>query len=74
MSKLGFADVPWVVRGTSWATAMMAWILFEEFIIDRHAWDRWLPFYRVGNLCVYDLAVAILLSGAFLLLNRTKPR
>ena len=74
MSKLNFADMPLVVRGATWATAMMAWILFEELIIDRHGWDRWLPFYRVGNLCVCDLGVAILLIGAFVALNRAGRR
>lgn len=36
----------------------MAWIMIEEWLIDRHGFDRFLPFYKVGDLCVYDLAVA----------------
>lgn len=63
MSKRSFSEMPLVVRGAAAATGFMAWVLFAELIIDRHGLDRWLPFYRLGNFCVYD-AVAIILIGA----------
>lgn len=41
----------------------MAWIMVEEFEIDGHSLVRFLPLYRYGNLCLYDLAVASLILG-----------
>jgi len=72
MTKLAFADLPWVVRGAVLATGFMAWILFEEIGIDRNGWDRFLLFYRVGKFCVYDLAMSLVLIGVFVMLNRRK--
>ena len=72
MTKLAFSDLPWVARGAVLATGFMAWILFEEIGIDRNGWDRYLPFYRLGKFCVYDLAMSIVLIAVFVMLNRRK--
>ena len=66
MQKIRFAELPIIVKITSLATLFIGWVLFEEFIIDRHGLDQYLPFYRVGNLCLYDAAMlAILIPGWF---------
>ena len=70
MNKVAFADLPLVVKFTSLGSIFMGWVLFAEFVVDRHGWDRVLPFYRVGNLCPYDLAVMVALAGAWLALHR----
>ena len=62
MRSVSFAALPLMVRLTSFTTIFMAWVMIEEWIIDRHGFDRYLPFYKVGNLCLYDLAVAIMLA------------
>ena len=72
MTKLAFSDLPWVARGAVLATGFMAWILFEEIGIDRNGWDRYLPFYRLGKFCVYDLAMSIVLIAVFVMLNRRR--
>jgi hypothetical protein len=38
-------------------TALNAWVIFEETIVDRHGLWRCMPFYRVGLFCVWDAAV-----------------
>ena len=59
------------------ASVFMAWVMIEEFEIDRHHLDRFLPFYKVGNLCVYDLAVLMLIAVLWISLRwaqREAPR
>lgn len=70
MQRLPFASLPAFVQFTSLATMFVGWVLFAEFVIDRHGYDRLLPFYRVGNFCPYDLAVLLLLAATWLLLRR----
>ncbi len=70
MQKISFAMLPGLVQFASIATFFIGWTLFAELIIDRHGLDRFLPFYRVGNLCPYDLAVVIMLAATWMLLRR----
>ena len=58
---IAFRSLPLIVRLTTFANLLMAWILFAELVIDRHGLDRYLPFYRVGNLCPYEIAVVAVL-------------
>ena len=48
----------------------MAWVMFAEPVIDRHGLDAWLPYYRVGNFCPYDVAVILALTAAWIRLSR----
>lgn len=70
MQKIPFAALPGLVQFTSLATLFIGWVLVAELIIDRHGLDRFLPLYRVGNLCPYDFAVVLALTGAWVLLRR----
>ena len=65
-----FAELPLAARLASFLSFFMAWVLFAELIIDRHGLDRFLPYYRVGNLCPYDLAVGALLVALWMRLHR----
>lgn len=57
-----FRTLPLSVRLATAATPFIAWVLIAEFVIDRHGFDRVLPYYRVGNICVYDAIVAALIG------------
>ena len=70
MQKITFAALPALVQFASLATIFVGWVLFAEFIIDRHGYDRFLPFYRVGKLCPYDFGVLLALAATWLLLRR----
>ncbi|MEQ1866345.1 MAG: hypothetical protein ABL996_17035 [Micropepsaceae bacterium] len=70
MQKTSFASLPGLVQLTSLGTLFIGWVLIAEFIIDRHGYDRFLPFYRVGNLCPYDLAVVVALAATWILMRR----
>jgi hypothetical protein len=38
-------------------TAINAWVIFEETVVDRHGLWRYMPFYRVGLFCAWDAFV-----------------
>jgi hypothetical protein len=73
MKTIAFTSLPLFVRLSALATWFMAWLLFAELVIDRHGLDTWLPYYRVGNFCPYDVAVIVALGIAWFRLNRPDP-
>jgi hypothetical protein len=38
-------------------TFINSWVIFEETVVDRHGLWRYMPFYKVGLFCVWDVAV-----------------
>ena len=50
------------VKFSLWMVLFLAWVVFEETVIDRQGIWRYLPLYRYGNLCIYDISVAMLLA------------
>ena len=70
MQRIAFAALPGLVQFTCLATIFIGWVLFAELIIDRHGYDRFLPLYRVGKICPYDLAVLLTLAMTWALLRR----
>ena len=74
MAKASLKEQPLVVKIAVFITFFNAWVLFEELVIDRHGLWRYLPFYKVGLFCVWDvLALAVIGLGLFLRLVRS-PR
>ena len=53
---------PGIVRFAVWLTFFNTWVLFEETIIDRHGLWEYMPYYRVGQLCSWDIGAMILLG------------
>lgn len=53
-----------VVRFAVWLTFFNTWVLFEETVIDRHGLWEYMPYYRVGKLCAWDIG-AMFLIGYF---------
>ena len=72
MARISFYQLPALVQVTTLGSLFMVWVMIEEFEIDRHRWDRYLPLYRYGNLCLYDLVAAVLIIGAWAIFLR-KP-
>jgi hypothetical protein len=60
MERLQFKHLPLVVKIAVGLVFNNAWWSIEEFVIDRRGLWRYMPGYRVGNGCVWDLAVATL--------------
>ena len=63
--KISFKSLPLLVRLTTMLSLFLAWLLFAELVIDRHGLDAYLPLYRVGNVCPYELAVLLLLAASW---------
>ena len=54
---IAFKSLPLIVRLSTVGNVFIAWVLIAEFVIDRYGLDAYLPLYRVGDVCVYELAV-----------------
>ncbi len=66
MEKLRFAQLPVSVKIAMAFTFYNSFVLFEEFVIDRGGWYRYLPLYRFQKLCVWDYtAIALILAAIF---------
>jgi hypothetical protein len=57
MKKSITRRLPLIARIAIAMTFINAWIIFEETIVDRHGLWRYMPYYRVGLFCVWDVAV-----------------
>jgi len=66
MSKVSFKDLPFGVKAAVFVSFFTAWVMFEEFVIDRLGLWRFLPFYEVGLFCVWDV-LALVVIGCGLL-------
>ena len=61
---IAFKVLPLIVRIATFMSFFFAWVLFAELVIDRYGLDRYLPYYRVADVCVYELLVGgVLLFG-----------
>ena len=72
MKKVSFAELPWIVRIVLGIAGFNMWWSVEEFVIDRFGAWRYLPDYKFGRLCVWDLTVALLIAAAIWRLSRTR--
>ena len=51
-----------MIRFAVWLTFFNTWVLFEETIVDRYGWWEYMPYYRVGQLCSWDIGAMVLLG------------
>lgn len=70
MTAIKFANLPLSVRIMTCASIFMAWVMVAEFVIDRYRFDEFIPYYRVGDVCPYDLLVAGLVFVFWVLAHR----
>jgi len=60
MASVSFRELPLIVKIAIGIAFNNAWWSIEEFVIDRSNVWRYMPDYRVGKVCVWDLTVALL--------------
>ncbi|MGH9646293.1 MAG: hypothetical protein ACRD4E_05690 [Bryobacteraceae bacterium] len=63
MAKLSFKQLPLIAKVAIGVSFLNTWVLFEEIVVDRQGLWRYMPFYRVGEFCVWDLTVGLLIFG-----------
>lgn len=61
MQTLSFKQLPLIAKVAVGVAFLNTWVLFEEIVVDRQGLWRYMPFYRVGDFCVWDLTVAVLI-------------
>ncbi len=67
-------QLPGLVRFAVWLTFFNTWVMIEEFIIDRNGWWEYLPYYRVGKFCAWDVGAMILIGVVVRKILRRRPR
>ena len=65
MQKIAFYQLPLWIRIAAALTVFNTWVLIAEFVIDRYGLDEYLPFYRYGDICLWDIAIIIAIAYAF---------
>lgn len=68
--RIAFYQLPLWVRLAAVLALLNTWILIAEFVIDRYGLDDYLPFYRYGDVCLWDIAVIIGLAVLFIRRSR----
>jgi hypothetical protein len=68
--RVPFYQLPLWVRLAAVLALLNTWILIAEFVIDRYGLDDYLPFYRYGDVCLWDIAVIIGLAVLFVRASR----
>ena len=51
-----------ILRITFALTLLNSWVLFEEVVIDRLGWWRYLPCYRKGLFCEWDAGAIVVIA------------
>ena len=67
--------LPWIVKIAVALTFFNSWMLFEETIVDRHGLWRYLPFYKFGLFCIWDVAALfIIVPGVWYAFRKWRQR
>jgi len=74
MTKISFSDLPLIIRVATGLSFMGSWVIFEETIVDRHGLWKYMPLYKVGDLCTWDLTVAIVIVSTVTWLSMKRRR
>jgi hypothetical protein len=57
----GSDGVPAIVKAAIVLTFFNTWVLFEETVVDRYGLWEYMPYYRVAQLCSWDIGVLALI-------------
>jgi hypothetical protein len=70
-----FRKYPFILRAAVVVTFFNTWVLFEETVIDRYGLWEYLPYYRVGKLCAWDIgALALIIWGVWAAFRRLRKQ
>jgi len=51
--------IPGLVKFAVWLSFLNTWVLFEEIVVDRQGLWKYMPYYRVGKFCPWDLGAMV---------------
>ena len=72
MGTVSFRELPTVVKVATGVAFFTLWMCLEEFVIDRSGFWRYMPYYKKGDACVWDLAVFLLIVTGLWGLSRSR--
>ena len=61
MNKQPPTHLPLILKIAVALTFLNSWVLFEEVVVDRHGLWRYMPFYKVGLFCAWDVAALLII-------------
>ena len=61
METLTFKQLPLAVKIAVGVVFLNAWVSIEQLVIDRYGIWKYMPYYKVTDPCVWDLAVALII-------------
>jgi hypothetical protein len=70
MGTITFRQLPMIAKAAVGIAFLEAWISLEQLLIEPSGLWHYMPFYRVGGFCVYDLTVIVLLVTGLWRLSR----
>ena len=73
MQRIAFHQLPRWVRLAAALSLFNTWVLIAEFVIDRYGLDDFLPLYRYGDVCLWDIGVIIGITVLFVRASRIPP-
>lgn len=70
MDKLSFRQLPLIAKIAIGLVFNNVWWSVEEFVINRYGLWKYMPYYRVTGACLWDLAVALIVTVGLWRLSR----
>ena len=70
LQPIAFYQLPRWVRVAAALTLLNTWILIAEFVIDRYGLDEFLPFYKYGDICIWDIVILLGIVIAYVKASR----
>ncbi len=64
MERISFRQLPPVARLVVGVAFYLTWWFIEVNVIERYGIWKYMPLYKVGDACVWDLAVALVIGFA----------
>ena len=68
--RIAFWQLPLWVRLAAVLAVFNTWVIIAEFVIDRYGLDEHLPFYKYGDICIWELVVIAALAIMFVRASR----
>jgi hypothetical protein len=72
MGTVTFRQLPMIAKMAIGIAFLEAWVSLEQLVIEPTGLWHYMPFYRVGGFCVYDLTVTILVVAGLWRLSRQR--
>jgi hypothetical protein len=70
MKRSSFRELPLAVRIAVGLASGLTWVFIEEHIVEPFKLYKYMPFYKLGDFCVYDLTVGLIIVGCILYFSR----